>query len=65
MDEVDRAIEHRLAGGEHFHHKGCIHNLPPGEQVAMHGWTVEKWLAIIGSMPVQITPDDWQQQIGS
>lgn len=32
MDEVDRAIKHRLSGGGHYHHEGCVHNLPPEEQ---------------------------------
>jgi hypothetical protein len=59
MDDVDRAIEHRLSGGKHYHHKGCIHNLPPADQIAMRGWTEEKWLAIIGSLPEQIAPDQW------
>jgi hypothetical protein len=56
---ADRAIAHRLAGGEHYHHKDCIHNLPPETQVSMRGYTVEKWLAIIGPLPVQITSEQW------
>jgi hypothetical protein len=60
MSEIDAAIEHRLAGGEHYHHRGCIHNMPPEEQVAMRGWTVEKWLAIVGPLPQQITSADWR-----
>lgn len=58
-DEVDRAIEHRLSGRAHYHHKGCVHNLPPEEQVKVRGLTVEKWLAVIGSLPEQITPAHW------
>lgn len=64
-DSVDRAIQHRLSGGAHYHHQGCIHNLPPEEQVAMRGWTVEKWLAIIGPLPKQITAADWAAENGN
>lgn len=60
--DVERAIEHRLAGGAHYHHKGCIHNLPPEEQIAVRGWTVEKWLAIIGPLPQQITSEQWEER---
>ena len=65
MDDVDQAIEHRLAGGSHYHHRGCIHNLPPAEQIAMRGYTEEKWLAIIGPLPEQITPNDWHEGGGT
>jgi hypothetical protein len=58
-DAIDTALEHRLAGGAHYHHRHCVHNMPPAEQVAMRGWTVEKWLAIIGPLPARITPDEW------
>jgi hypothetical protein len=47
-------------GGKHLHHRNCIHNLPPEEQIAMRCWTVEKWLTIMGSMPEQITPEQWE-----
>lgn len=30
----------------------------------MRGWTVEKWLAIIGPLPVQITPEQWVSKSG-
>ena len=64
MNEVDRAIGHRLSGNAHYHHQGCIHNLPPEEQVAMRGYTAEKWLAIIGPLPQQITPSEWVKHDG-
>lgn len=54
------ALRKRAAqGGRHLHHRDCIHNLPPEEQIAIRGKTVEWWMANIGSMPVQITPDQW------
>ena len=49
-------------GGQHLHHRDCIHNLPPAEQIAMRGKTVEWWKKVIGSLPTQITPDDWQTE---
>lgn len=59
MANVNRAIEHRLSGGSHYHHEGCIHNLPPEDQITMRGWTKEKRIAIIGRLPEQITPEQW------
>jgi hypothetical protein len=57
-----KAIERRISNNwEHKHHEGCIHNMPPEEQIAMRGKSVEWWMAIVGSMPVQITPDDWEE----
>lgn len=47
-------------GGKHLHHQGCIHNLPPEEQVALRGKTVEWWTRVIGPLPKQITPNQWQ-----
>jgi hypothetical protein len=47
-------------GGRHLHHFACIHNLPPEEQVAVRGRTVEWWTKVIGPLPEQITPDDWE-----
>jgi hypothetical protein len=49
----------RKRGGRHLHHRDCIHNLPPVEQVAMRGKTVEWWTAFVGPLPEQITPDQW------
>jgi hypothetical protein len=43
----------------HQHHRSCIHNLTPEKQVEMRGRTVESWLAVHGTMPVQITPSEW------
>ena len=47
-------------GGRHLHHRNCIHNLPPEEQVTTRGKTVEWWLKIIGPLPEQITPEQWE-----
>lgn len=61
---MERAILGALAlrekNGRHMHHSECIHNLPPEEQIEMRGKTVEWWMAVVGSMPVQITPDEWE-----
>ena len=46
----------------HRHHCDCIHNLPPEEQVAMRGRTVEWWTKVIGPLPEQITPEQWEEQ---
>ena len=63
-DRIERAIigalRLREKHGRHMHHSQCIHNLPPQEQVAMRGRTVERWLEIHGSLPTQITPDQWE-----
>lgn len=47
-------------GGRHLHHRHCIHNLPPEEQIAARGKTVEWWTAFVGPLPEQITPDQWE-----
>lgn len=52
-------LNHREKHGGHVHHRNCIHNLPPEEQVAMRGKSVEWWLTVIGPLPEQITPDQW------
>lgn len=49
-------------GGRHFHHSECIHNLPPEKQVAMRSKTVEWWLRMVGDLPEQITPDQWETE---
>lgn len=59
MAALERLIKNNW---EHKHHQGCIHNLPPEEQIAMRGRTVEWWMTVIGPMPVQITPDDWEEE---
>lgn len=65
MDEIPNVIAAALRkraenDGRHLHHSDCIHNLPPEEQVALRGRTVEWWTQVIGSLPVQITPDQWE-----
>lgn len=47
-------------GGRHLHSSSCIHNLPPEEQVALRGKTVEWWMTVVGSMPEQITREQWE-----
>jgi hypothetical protein len=49
-------------GGRHLHHEGCIHNLPPEDQIEMRGSNVDWWMRVVGTMPEQITPDDWESQ---
>ncbi|WP_432679144.1 hypothetical protein ACRAJ3_09725 [Rhodococcus pyridinivorans] len=57
------ALRKRAAqGGKHLHHRDCIHNLPPEEQITIRGKTVEWWMAMVGSMPEQITPDQWETE---
>ena len=60
-DLIAGALRRRAEnGGRHLHHSGCIHNLPPEKQVAMRGKTVEWWTRVIGPLPEQITPDQWE-----
>lgn len=67
---VSAALERRISNGwVHKHHKGCIHNLPPEEQIEIRSyrgngkrWTREEYLASAGSMPVQITEADWEEE---
>ena len=59
---VVAALQRRISNNwEHKHHKGCIHNMPPEDQIAMRGKSVEWWMTVVGSMPVQITPADWEE----
>lgn len=59
-DLIGKALSHRFALGRHAHHRDCIHNLPPEEQAAVRGRTLEQYVALHGAPPVQITPDDWE-----
>jgi hypothetical protein len=59
-DLILTALNHRLNSGRHLHHRDCIHNLTPLEQVAMRGRSVERWLEIHGSLPEQITSEQWE-----
>lgn len=52
-------VQRRLAGEPHQHHSECIHNLTPDEQIALRGWTRERWVAMGLEIPSQITPDEW------
>lgn len=54
------ALNRRAQNGLHLHHKDCIHNLAPEEQIAVRGRSVKSWMALHGSMPEQITPDQWE-----
>lgn len=49
-------------GGQHLHHRECIHNLPPERQVELRGKTVDWWTRVIGDLPEQITPDQWETE---
>jgi hypothetical protein len=49
-------------GGRHLHHRECIHNLPPERQVELRGKTVGWWTRVIGDLPEQITPDQWETE---
>lgn len=61
QDVVASALQKRAeSGGQHRHHPHCIHNLPPEQQVVMRGKTVEWWTRVIGPLPEQITPDQWE-----
>lgn len=55
-------VQARLRGEAHHHHKDCIHNLPPDEQIALRGRTREWWKGMGLPEPVQITPDDWEEE---
>lgn len=57
---IVKALKHRLTNGRHLHHRSCIHNMPPEEQIAMRGKTVEWWQAMGIPMPEQITPEQWE-----
>jgi hypothetical protein len=46
-------------GGRHLHHRDCIHNLRPEQQINLRGKTVDWWLKMVGPLPVQITSGDW------
>lgn len=59
-DMIGAALRRRAETGRHLHHSGCIHNMPPEEQVEMRGKTVEWWTNWIGDLPEQITPDQWE-----
>lgn len=62
-DVITSALRKRAEnGGKHLHHSECIHNLPPEKQVTMRGKTVEWWTRMIGPLPEQITPDQWETQ---
>lgn len=57
---IAKVMKAREENGGHRHHRNCIHNLPPEEQVAMRGRTVEWWTTVVGPLPEQITPEQWE-----
>ena len=61
-DLILAALGKRFANGRHLHHRDCIHNLLPEQQVELRGKTVDWWLRVIGPLPDQITPDDWETE---
>ena len=56
----DSRVQTRLRGEPHRHHKDCIHNLTPDEQIAIHGRTRDWWERMGLPEPAQITPDEWE-----
>jgi hypothetical protein len=62
-DIIAAALRKRAEnGGRHLHHSECIHNLTPEKQVALRGKTVEWWTRVIGPLPDQITPEQWETE---
>lgn len=60
-DLIASALRKRAAnGGRHLHHSACVHNMAPAEQVRLRGKTVEWWERVIGPLPEQITPEQWE-----
>jgi hypothetical protein len=59
-DDVITRVLGRLAGEPHRHHRDCIHNLSPDEQMAARGRTRQWWTSMGLAEPVQITSDDWE-----
>lgn len=71
MSDADSLIAAALRkraenGSRHLHHRDCIHNLTPERQVemqvAMLGRTVDWWKRVIGPLPEQITPEQWETE---
>lgn len=54
--------EWRRLEREHVHFRGCIHNMPPEEQIEARGKTVEWWMRVVGAMPAQITEADYGRE---
>lgn len=59
-DLIITALRHRMKHGRHLHHSACIHNLSPTAQVEVRGKTVDWWQSMVGPLPEQITPDQWE-----
>lgn len=58
---IKAALDKRAEnGGRHLHHSECIHNLPPERQVGIRGKTVEWWTEVVGVLPEQIGPGQWE-----
>lgn len=62
LADVFTIFRKRDENGGHLHHRDCIHNLPPEQQVELRGKTVDWWLTVIGPLPEQITPAEWQTE---
>lgn len=65
LDRLERKIDRvlaRLAGGSHRHTRDCIHNMTPDEQIKFHGRTREWWKRMGLPEPIQITPEDWDDE---
>lgn len=65
MSEIESGVAAALRkraenGGHHLHHRDCVHNLAPERQVEMRGKTIDWWMRMIGELPKQITPDEWE-----
>lgn len=62
-DDIQReAVAYRIdqdSKPTHRHHRDCIHNLSPEEQIALRGRTVEWWTNVGASWPKQITKAHW------
>ena len=63
-DDIEReAVAYRIdrdSAPNHRHHRECIHNLTPEDQIAARGRSVEWWRSVGAEWPKQIQPGHWQ-----